>query len=550
MKRRYPNKSRILLVNITRLGDMLQATPTIAGMKAENPEAHITVLVEKQFEGICKVIPYIDDVIGIDLGMTVRSLAREGDGIVDAYDYVGEVVDDLKKRNFDYVLNMSSSAYTAILLRMLDIKQSGGWNSDEQGFRIIESEWARLFATSVFHNNREYNSLNLVDIFRCSADVEKHPNNLLVTVEPNSIEYAEKLVADFGFTNSGPLLAVQAGASQAKRQWSTLRFVEYIKILTERHNIRVVLTGSGKEQQIVEPIVKGCNSRNVQSAVGKTNLSQLAALLKISDLLVTGDTGPMHMSVAVGTPVVAMFLASAFGFETGPYSEGNLVLQPSIRCGPCNPNKGCARPDCHDHIEPDKLATLTLMRLNSDVKSLPPGLIDPNRLVVYRSFFDQYGFCDLESLNGGEDQHVLAFRKAYRNLWLDDLAGFELYPVQSGAKSTLKIHNSSLDTLARIADKASHGQSLIAELVRLIQDQRASAASLKQVNQALNELDVTIERIGFDQPEAGPITRMFCFSKENIVGTEALDLASQMAGIYKDLERRSNKLSKYYQALS
>ena len=75
MKKRYPTKSRILLVNITRLGDMLQATPTIAGIKAENPGCHVAVLVEKQFEEVCRVIPNIDEVIGIDLSFVVRSIA-------------------------------------------------------------------------------------------------------------------------------------------------------------------------------------------------------------------------------------------------------------------------------------------------------------------------------------------------------------------------------------------------------------------------------------------------------------------------------------------
>ncbi len=176
MKKRYPDKSNVLLVNITRLGDMLQATPTVAGMKQENPDCRVTVLVEKQFEDVCHWIPNIDEVLSLDLGMTVRSLTREGEGIVDAFEYIDETVTDLRSRGFDYCLNMSSSAYTALLLRLVGVERNGGWRADAEGYRIIESDWARLFATSVFHQNRQYNSLNLVDVFRCSADVEEHPN--------------------------------------------------------------------------------------------------------------------------------------------------------------------------------------------------------------------------------------------------------------------------------------------------------------------------------------------------------------------------------------
>ena len=291
-------------MNITRLGDMLQATPTIAGIKAENPGCHIAVLVEKQFEEVCRVIPNIDEVIGIDLNFVVRSIVREKDGIIDGYDYVSQMVDDLRAKNFDYCLNMSSSAYTALLLSLVGIKQNGGWTADDEGYRVIETDWARLFATSVFHQNRQYNSLNLVDVFRCSADVDSHPRHLLITVQPEATEHCKKLLAEAAFTNTGPLIAVQAGASQAKRQWSPARFIELIKILTEKHNARVVLTGASKERGIIDPIVEGCASANVISVAGKTSVPQLAAMLQLSDVLVTGDTGPMHISVAVGTPVV------------------------------------------------------------------------------------------------------------------------------------------------------------------------------------------------------------------------------------------------------
>ena len=233
MKKNFPHKYRILLVNITRLGDMLQATPTIAGMKLENPNCKISVLVEKQFEEVCHSLPYIDEVLSVDLGMTVRSLFREQEGIVDAYEYVTEFVEELRGKNFDYCLNMSSSAYTALLLKLVGITRNGGWVSDEEGHRVISSEWARLFAASVFHQNRQFNALNLVDVFRCSADVDKHPKNLLFTVKTDAMEHARSLISEAGFTNTGPLIAVQAGASQGKRQWAPERFIKMINHLVK-----------------------------------------------------------------------------------------------------------------------------------------------------------------------------------------------------------------------------------------------------------------------------------------------------------------------------
>ncbi len=549
MKKRYPHKSKVLLVNITRLGDMLQATPTIAGLKAENPDCHITVLVEKQFADVCHVIPNIDEVLGLDLGLVCRSLDREGDGIVDAYEYVDEMVQRLRAESFDYCLNMSSSAYTALLLNLVGIGRNGGWTSDELGYRVIESEWAQLFATSVFHQNRQYNSLNLVDVFRCSADVEKHPQKLLINVTPESLSHCESLLSSAGFSNTGPLIAVQAGASQAKRQWSPSRFIALIKILAEQHNARVVLTGSPKEAAIVDPIVAGCRSPNVVSLVGKTTVPQLAAMLKLADILVTGDTGPMHMAVAVGTPVVSMFLASAYGFETGPYSADNIVLQPVIGCGPCNPNKSCGRPDCHDQITPELIAHLTMQRLGGPVLEISPGIADPAKVTVYRSAFDEHGFCDLIPINGKPLDPLDRYRRAYRQLWLEDLGGLEVASSELPQAPGLAVLDDGLKGLEEIVACAQAGQELIKSLERCIRDVSVPAAHLGKVNDQLTALDNKIENLGFQFGPLESLSRMFVFAKENLKGSDPLDLASQMNRAYRDLERRCGKFAAYYRAV-
>jgi hypothetical protein len=412
---------------------------------------------------------------------------------------------------------------------------------------VIESEWARLFATSVFHQNRQFNSLNLVDIFRCSADVEEHPRKLLINVEPTAREYCDGLIREAGFTNDGPLIAIQAGASQGKRQWDPQKFVQLAKILVNQHNARVMLTGSAKEAHILDAIVAGCASPDVVSFAGKTSVPQLAALVERAEILITGDTGTMHMAVAVDTPVVAMFLASALGFETGPYSEGNIVLQPVIGCGPCNPNKSCARPDCHDNITPELMAYLTIQRLAGDVVSVSPDVADPNQVIVYRSCFDERGFCDLAPINQGVNDSFKRYRSAYRKLWLDELGGYEMSRESKvSSASTLKVLEPHVDGLNKIAECAEKGQVLINELVRLVNDRASPASQLGVVNKELSELDRFIEELGFHHGSLGPLSRMFVFAKENLQGSDPIDLASQMNRVYQDLERRCRKFETYY----
>jgi hypothetical protein len=432
---------------------------------------------------------------------------------------------------------------------MLDIPQTGGWTADEEGYRVIESEWARLFATSVHYQNRQYNSLNLVDVFRCSADVEAHPDKLQIRIDPEARDFADAFIQQAGFTNPGPLIAVQAGASQAKRQWSPARFVEMISILDKTHHARIVLTGSPRELEIVNPILQACGSPNVVSAVGQTSIPQLAALLSACDVLITGDTGPMHISVAAGTPVVAMFLASAYGFETGPYSAGNIVLQPVIGCGPCNPNKPCSKPDCHETISPQLIAELAIQRTKGEVTSVSRELADPREVMVYRSAFDSLGFCDLIPINCAEGDSFTRHRVAYRKLWLSDLGGIEASSERSAParRSALGIVDSGLEGLVDIARCAERGQQLMQQLRDLILDVKAPAAALKTINSEISDLDRNIEELGLHFGPFGPLTKMFTFAKENLKGSDPLELASQMDSVYRDLGRRCDKYGKYYQ---
>jgi len=391
--------------------------------------------------------------------------------------------------------------------------------------------------------------LNLVDVFRCSADVEQHPRKLLVSVLPDAKEYAETLIREAAFTNTGPLIAVQAGASQGKRQWAPAKFTEMIKILLEEYNARVIMTGSSKEQSIVQPIMDACASPNVFSAVGRTSIPQIAALLNLCDVLVTGDTGPMHISVAAGTPVVSMFLASAYGFETGPYSAGNIVLQPVIGCGPCNPNKACSRPDCHDMISPRLMAYLAAERAKGDITSISAELADPSKVIVYRSAFDDLGFCDLVPLNKPDGDVFSRHRRTYRKLWLDDLGGFVQPESDTTAtrRSPLQVVDSGLEGLSDLASCATKGQRLMRDLAGLISDVRSPASKLTSISTEIVELDRKIEELGYHYSPFGALTRMFVFAKENLKGSDPAALASQMDGIYRDLGRRCEKFRDFYQ---
>ena len=148
------------------------------------------------------------------------------------------------------------------------------------------------------------------------------------------------------------------------------------------------------------------------------------------------------------------------------------------------------------------------------------------------------------------DKHDLYrhYRAAYRKLWLDDLGGIAI-PHTSKSKG-LSVLNSDLSGLDKLVAAAEKGNQHIAELARLIRDVTSPPQRLGAVHNELVEIDRELEELGFHYGHLGPMARMFVFAKENLSGTEALELASQMGGIYSDLIRRCEKLSNYYNGLA
>src|SRR4030065_2446567 len=87
--------------------------------------------------------------------------------------------------------------------------------------------------------------------------------------------------------------------------------------------------------------------------IGKTGIGELAAFLKRCSLLVSNDTGPLHLATAVGTKVIDIFTANVHFLETGPYGEGHYVIQADIPCVPCSFNVKCNNMVCKDLIKPE-----------------------------------------------------------------------------------------------------------------------------------------------------------------------------------------------------
>lgn len=166
-------------------------------------------------------------------------------------------------------------------------------------------------------------------------------------------------LAQNGIADHDKVILFQPGASTASRRWAPSRFIELGKRLLQINgDVRIILTGSPSEASLCRAIASGIGTGTLVSAA-VLPLKLLPMLMRRSSVLVTGDTGPMHLAVAMETPVVALFAVSDFRRSGPAYDlERHVVIQKWRTCDPCL-SKRCPYPEplCMENIFVDEVFT-------------------------------------------------------------------------------------------------------------------------------------------------------------------------------------------------
>ena len=189
---------------------------------------------------------------------------------------------------------------------------------------------------------------------------------MALTISPAARHEAARLLADAG----APLIGVHAGGGRAVKQWPVERFGDVAWRLIEQRTATIVLTGSAADRPLIDAVKQTLPPGRVIDLGGSVDLPTLAAVVARLDLLVTGDTGPMHLAHAAGTPIVAVFGPSdpARYAPRGPYDR---VVRVDLPCSPCNrirlPPARCTghTPDCLAFIDADSVFTAAVSVLDA-----------------------------------------------------------------------------------------------------------------------------------------------------------------------------------------
>ncbi|MEW6516870.1 MAG: lipopolysaccharide heptosyltransferase II [candidate division FCPU426 bacterium] len=315
---------RILVVKLCCLGDILFATPVVRALKARYPGARIGYLVTAYCRDLVAADPRVDDIIefnAYDPGTLPAKLLR-----------AWPVVRKLRQQRFDLAVVLHRSPLAGLMAAASAIPVRLGFDWQGEGFSLTHPV---LFRPEAHEIDRNLDCLRPLGLEVRDTATELVPS-------PAADAAAETFLAQAGAGDqSRPLIAVfpaggvNPGTVMVTKRWPVEGYREVCARLSRRFGARLVLVGSRDDAAVGDELAAGLGpDAPLLRAEGKTTLMVLAALLRRCDLFIGGDSGPLHMAAAVGTPTVSLF-GPTDPRLLAPRGAAHRVLFKSPECAPC-----------------------------------------------------------------------------------------------------------------------------------------------------------------------------------------------------------------------
>lgn len=296
--------SRILIVNVNWVGDVLFSTPAIRAVREHYSDAYIACMVVPRCKAILELNPNLDELIIYDEDELHKSLLGKL-----------KLISTLKNRRFNSVFLFHRSLTRTLMVALSGIRERVGIYTSKRGFLLtkkVEPPKADVHKVEQF--------LNIVR----AKGISPANKNLEFFIGKDDVIYVEELLESEGIKDGELLMVLNPGGNWDLKRWPVENFAELGDRLADKYGARILITGENKDLELGEAILSRMRHKPILTC-GKTTLSQLAAILRRAGLVVSNDSGPMHIAVSQGTKTIALF-GPTDPKVTGPYGDGKYVV--------------------------------------------------------------------------------------------------------------------------------------------------------------------------------------------------------------------------------
>jgi lipopolysaccharide heptosyltransferase I len=307
---------RFLIVRLSSIGDIVHALPAVAALGEAFPQAEISWAIEKRHAGLLDGNPFVRRIISLD---TLGWGSRLTSGYT--WEEVARSIRALREFPFDAVIDFQGLIKSGFI----------AWISRSRERLGFAESWLREPAAGFFYSERvsprgrkHVIEMNLALVERLGVPALQPAQWRFPLPRNASDEQAvEERLAALGVKE---FMIINPGGGWVTKRWSPQNYAELLRLIERRHGElgwRVLLTGSPDEEVLIREILEGAGS--TQAIYFASTLTQFIALARRARLLVGGDTGPLHLAAAVGTPIVAIY-GPTDRVRNGPISPADITL--------------------------------------------------------------------------------------------------------------------------------------------------------------------------------------------------------------------------------
>lgn len=307
---------KILIIQLARLGDIYLSWPVTRALKRRYPESQIDFLVRPRFAAALEGLAEINRGIELPTEAIFSPLLEVPFQIDESLKQVDSFIEGLKSENYEMIVNLSFSPASSYITDLISNEKTliKGYTRHGDGFLSIPDDVSAYFYAQVGVGRP--NRVHLSDLF-C----------MMVDIDPINADWKAPKLPTLKVELPERYSVIHIGASDARKSYPAYKWRSVISYLEKSAHLPVILIGSKDEAEDGFLISAGYDPKAVINLVGQTQLYDLFAIIHNADLLMGGDSAPVHIAALVDTPVLNISFSSVNFWETGPRSYRSRVLR-------------------------------------------------------------------------------------------------------------------------------------------------------------------------------------------------------------------------------
>jgi len=316
----------ILIVKLSAIGDVVHTLPALNVLNHGFPESKITWLVEEKAYDIIKDHPYLKKVIVSKRKRWLKNLKKPSLWYFTLKEVIS-FVRELRSQEYDLIIDFQGLLKSGLLIFLSRGKRKAGYDKTRELSHLFLNEKVPAYPKDKHAVER---NTNLVKYLGAGVDGR---TGFKIFISEENKRNIELLFSANELKTSRPLIVINSQATWPTKLWQPLKVAKLSDRLKENYGAQIIFTG-GEGDYFPNKDILSLMKYTAVNCSGKTSLKELAYLLSLSDLMITMDSGPMHIASAMGTPTVAIFGPTA-PWRTGPYCNNAIVIRNQLSCSPC-----------------------------------------------------------------------------------------------------------------------------------------------------------------------------------------------------------------------